>query len=128
MINPMQLTSAPEFRIQLEDDHIILHGTPEESAGVVLRGSVLLNCPESTKVKSITLEFLGMTNVNWCEGKYKNASKKFSAKPINIFDDYIGMGSNLKQYRAERKLIEKEWTFLESQKKSHVLPQGQYKW
>lgn len=38
------------------------------------------------------------------------------------------MGSNLKQYRAERKLIEKEWTFLELQKKAHVLPQGQYKW
>lgn len=102
----MQLTHAPEFRIHLEDDHIILHGTPEESAGVVLRGSVILNCHEPTKVKSVYLEFLGMTNVNWCEG----------------------MGSNLKQYRAERKLIEKEWTFLELQKKAHVLPQGQYKW
>lgn len=64
----MQLTHAPEFRIHLEDDHIILHGKPEESAGVVLRGSVILNCHELTKVKSVYLEFLGMTNVNWCEG------------------------------------------------------------
>lgn len=76
MIHPMQLTHAPEFRIQLEEDHIILHGTPEESAGVILRGSVLLNCQEPTKVKCITLEFLGMTNVNWCEGKYNKCLKE----------------------------------------------------
>lgn len=65
----MQLTHAPEFRIHLDDDQVILHGTAEESAGVILRGSIILTCHEQTKVKSITLKFMGITNVNWSEGK-----------------------------------------------------------
>ena len=68
-VHPMQLTHAPEFRIHLDDDQVILHGTAEESAGVILRGSIILTCHEQTKVKSITLKFIGITNVNWSEGK-----------------------------------------------------------
>lgn len=67
-VHPMQLTHAPEFRIHLDDDQVILHGSAEESAGVILRGSVILNCHDQTKIKSISLKFLGVTNVNWTEG------------------------------------------------------------
>ncbi|KAL7319611.1 hypothetical protein PS15m_002733 [Mucor circinelloides] len=103
-VHPMQLTHAPEFRIHLDDDQVILHGTAEESAGVILRGSIILTCHEQTKVKSITLKFMGITNVSWSEGSHQ------------------------KHYRAERKILEKEWTFLELKKKAHHLCQGQYKW
>ncbi|KAI8638926.1 hypothetical protein BD408DRAFT_393256 [Parasitella parasitica] len=105
-VHPMQLTHAPEFRIHLDDDQVILHGSAEESAGVILRGSIILNCHEQTKVKSITLKFTGTTSVNWTEG----------------------LGSHQKHYRAERKILEKEWTYLKLKKKAHHLCQGQYKW
>jgi hypothetical protein len=66
MLHPM--THSTGFKIHLENDYIILHGSPEESAGVMLRGSIIFNCHEQTKVKSITLKFSGSTNVNWTEG------------------------------------------------------------
>lgn len=69
-VNPMQLTHhhGPEFHLDLENEDVVLHGSAEESAGVVLRGSVTLNCLEQTKIKSVTLKFIGMTYVNWTEG------------------------------------------------------------
>ena len=66
----MPLVHGSYFAINLESDHIILHGTPEESAGVILRGSVVLNCNEATKIKSLTLKLEGKTKVNWTEGIY----------------------------------------------------------
>lgn len=68
----MQLIHTPEFKIHLDDDQLILHGSAEESAGVILRGSVVLNCHEQTKVKSIVLKFIGVSNVNWIEGMQNN--------------------------------------------------------
>lgn len=38
------------------------------------------------------------------------------------------MGSRQKHYRAERTIMEKDWTFLELKKKAHHLCQGQYRW
>lgn len=64
----MQLVHGPEFTINLENDHVILHGSVDESAGVILRGTVILNCHENTKIKSIILKFQGKTKVNWVEG------------------------------------------------------------
>lgn len=40
----------------------------------------------------------------------------------------IGVGSHQKHHRAERIILEKDWTFLELKKKAHHLCQGQYKW
>lgn len=120
----MQLTHAPEFRIHLNDDQVILHGTAEESAGVILRGSIILTCHEQTKVKSITLKFMGITNVNWSEGKEGQESGILQGSVLI----WAGLGSHQKHYRAERKILEKEWTFLELKKKAHHLCQGRYKW
>ncbi|KAI7901984.1 uncharacterized protein BX663DRAFT_436565 [Cokeromyces recurvatus] len=97
---------SPEFKIHLDNDEVILRGTAEESAGVMLRGSVLFICHELTKVKSITLKFIGTTSVNWVEG----------------------LGTHQKHYKSERKIIEKEWTFLELKKKAYQLCSGRYKW
>ena len=67
--NPIQLVHNSDFHINLETEHIILHGSIEESAGVILRGSVVFNCQETTKVRSISLKFIGKAKVNWTEGK-----------------------------------------------------------
>jgi hypothetical protein len=62
------MQSFNDFKIQLEEKNIILRGSVDESAGVMLRGSIILNCHEQTKVKTIVLKFTGKTNVHWTEG------------------------------------------------------------
>ncbi|KAI8992469.1 hypothetical protein BDB01DRAFT_717375 [Pilobolus umbonatus] len=101
-VNPLQL-SHPEFRIRVENDHIILRGLSEESSGAVLRGSVLLNCHEQIKVRSITLKFIGKVNVCWGE-------------------------AGQEKFMAERTVIEKEWSFLPSTKKAYHLADTQHEW
>ena len=64
----MHLVHQTTLAINLETDHVILHGSEDESAGVMLRGSVILDAVESTKVKSIVLKFQGKSKVNWTEG------------------------------------------------------------
>ncbi|CEG75280.1 hypothetical protein RMATCC62417_10350 [Rhizopus microsporus] len=102
----MQLVHNPDFHITLETDHIILHGSVEESAGVILRGSVILNCQETTKVKSVSLKFIGKAKVNWTEG----------------------LGSHQKHYKDEKTIIKHEWSFLPLKRKTYHLPEGHYKW
>lgn len=65
----MHIVTNPDFHINIENEHIILHGSVDESAGVMLRGAVVLNCHETTKVRSISLKFVGKAKVNWTEGK-----------------------------------------------------------
>jgi hypothetical protein len=72
MVRPMKLVQGTQFKINLETDHIILHGSVEESGGVMLRGSVVLNCQEDIKVRSVTLKLEGKIKVNWSEGKGMN--------------------------------------------------------
>lgn len=69
MVRSIKLIQGTEFKINLETDHIILHGSVEESGGVMLRGSVVLNCQEDIKVRSVTLKLEGKIKVNWSEGK-----------------------------------------------------------
>ncbi|CAO3679296.1 unnamed protein product [Rhizopus stolonifer] len=71
----------------------------------MLRGSVILNCHETTKVKSVSLKFIGKAKVNWTEG----------------------LGSHQKHYKNEKTMIEHEWSFL-SKRKAYPLPEGHYKW
>ncbi|KAI8876883.1 hypothetical protein K501DRAFT_231270 [Backusella circina FSU 941] len=102
----MQPTSSKDFKIHLEEDNLILRGSTDESAGVMLRGSIILNCYEQTKVKTIALKLTGKANVHWTEGR----------------------SSHQKHNKAERVIISKELVFLPLKKKSHHLFQGQYKW
>ncbi|KAG2223955.1 hypothetical protein INT45_013412 [Circinella minor] len=94
------------FAINLETDHVILHGTTDESAGVILRGSVVLDSRENTKIKSITLKFQGRTKVQWTEGH----------------------GSHQRHYKEERTIIEHEWNFMPHKRKTYHLSEGVYKW
>lgn len=57
-----------ELRISLENDHLVLHGSPSESAGCVLRGVVSLKAMEQCKFKSLRLKFKGVMHIEWKEG------------------------------------------------------------
>lgn len=59
-----------QLKIHLESDTIILHGSPEESVGSVLRGCIVLNVKETMKVKAITLNLMGKIKVQWNDSKY----------------------------------------------------------
>ncbi|KAI8352121.1 hypothetical protein EDC96DRAFT_518103 [Choanephora cucurbitarum] len=108
MVHPLLVSNHADLQIVLEEDHVILYGTPEESAGVMLKGHVMLNCFGQTKVKSIKLKFTSIAQVSWTE----------------VFDTK----SKHKQHKAEHLIIEKEWTFIEFKKKVHCFQPGQYKW
>jgi hypothetical protein len=74
---PIQLVHHPEFYIEMESEDIELRGSVDESAGIMLKGSVVLNLNEVTKVKSITLNFTGKSRVAWTEGTKKNYMTSF---------------------------------------------------
>lgn len=74
------LHTGADLKINLETDHVILHGSTDEAAGVILRGSVILNCHENIKVKGIKLKFIGNIHVHWVEGKMTNSSRGKSEK------------------------------------------------
>lgn len=58
-----------ELKIHLENDMLIIRGSPEESVGCVLRGYVMLNTKETLRVKSIHLSLLGKMKIQWNERK-----------------------------------------------------------
>ncbi|ORX97988.1 hypothetical protein K493DRAFT_184819, partial [Basidiobolus meristosporus CBS 931.73] len=49
--------------IQLREDVLTMHGSPEESVGTVLSGSLVFNVAELTKVKSLSLKFEGKLEI-----------------------------------------------------------------
>ncbi|KAL0080322.1 hypothetical protein J3Q64DRAFT_1625352, partial [Phycomyces blakesleeanus] len=100
-----QFIHSPEFHIDLETDEILMNGSTEESAGVLLHGSVFLNCQEPTKIKAIRLSFTGTAKVHWSEGN----------------------GSIQRPYREEITLIQQDWSLLPLTGKSHSL-EGQHRW
>ena len=58
-----------QLQINVVDDHILLHGQAEESAGKLLQGSVTLDLAEPIKVRAVHLKFSGKMKVSWSEGK-----------------------------------------------------------
>ncbi|KAI8391182.1 uncharacterized protein BYT42DRAFT_509054 [Radiomyces spectabilis] len=106
MVHPMQLVHGCNLKIDLDTDKIALHGNADESAGVMLRGTVRFSCQEHTKVKSVTLKLEGKSHVHWTEGA----------------------GSQVRHFKEERSIIQHEWIFLASKEKAQVLKEGEYKW
>lgn len=47
------------LRIHLETDQLVMYGSAENSAGCVLRGVVSLDLNQTTRVRGITLRFVG---------------------------------------------------------------------
>jgi len=102
------LLQGTEFKINLETDHIELHGSTDESAGVLLRGSVVLDSHEAIKIRSIVLKFVGKVKVNWIEG--------------------FGRGPQQAMYKDEQTILEHEWSFLPHAKKLYHLTERHYRW
>ncbi|KAK9764481.1 hypothetical protein K7432_007972 [Basidiobolus ranarum] len=92
--------STSRIQIRLSENHLILNGARAESAGCVLRGSVVLNLPSSRRVKKIWLNFSGRIQLGWTEGHHI--------------------------HNVKRSIIDHTWTFLDAGKKSKTLASGQH--
>ncbi|ORX49121.1 hypothetical protein DM01DRAFT_1309175 [Hesseltinella vesiculosa] len=104
----IHLLQGADFKINVESDNILLHGTAEESAGVLLRGSVVLDCHEDIKIRSIVLKFIGKVKTSWIEG--------------------FGRGPQQSMFRDEKTILEHEWSFLPHTKKVYHLTDRHYRW
>ncbi|KAF7721103.1 hypothetical protein EC973_005404 [Apophysomyces ossiformis] len=62
------LQSQSKFYIHIENDTLILQGSPEESVGCVLRGCLVLQLDRSTRLKSVGMQLL--RHIQWNEGIY----------------------------------------------------------
>ncbi|KAH8554110.1 hypothetical protein BGW37DRAFT_243566 [Umbelopsis sp. PMI_123] len=96
----------PELKISLENDHLVFHGSPAESAGCVLRGVVSLKVVEPCKFKSLRLKFKGVMHIEWKEGSQRHQ----------------------KEFKEERSLVEHTWAFLAPGHKQHLITAGTHTW
>ncbi|ORX79112.1 hypothetical protein K493DRAFT_362724 [Basidiobolus meristosporus CBS 931.73] len=96
---------SPRIEIRLPENHLILHGRPSESAGCVLRGSLVLNLPSSQRIKKISLNFSGRVRLSWPEGQCDFVQRTHSVR---------------------RTVVDHTWTFLDATKKSKSLSSGQH--
>ncbi|KAI9259318.1 hypothetical protein BY458DRAFT_517452 [Sporodiniella umbellata] len=96
-----------EFKINVASEEIVLLGHPDEAAGKMLQGSLSLNLPESIKVKSVNLSFIGKMKVSWSEG----------------------VGHQQHFHKQGRTIIAHRWEFVgNEQKKSVGLKSGKHCW
>ncbi|KAI8359077.1 hypothetical protein EDC96DRAFT_514093 [Choanephora cucurbitarum] len=100
-----KLLSNLQIKLNVENDHLILHGSPTESVGCVLRGTMIIKLKEPTKIKSISLEFSGKCNTSWLED-------------IN----HLSYNSSAQEHL----ILSHVWPFLPKQSKSYMIPAGTY--
>lgn len=65
-----------EFKIDVHSKEILLLGHPDEAAGKMLQGSLILKLTEAIKVKAVNLSFAGKMKVSWSEGKANFQKRK----------------------------------------------------
>ena len=58
-----------KLRIHLENDQLVMRGSPTESSGCVLRGALFLRLKKPTRFKCLTLSFQGTMTVSWNQRK-----------------------------------------------------------
>ncbi|KAI8336622.1 hypothetical protein BC941DRAFT_427605 [Chlamydoabsidia padenii] len=98
--------SGAVISIDLENDHLIMHGSAHESPGCVLRGVLNLHLRQPIKVKSILLTFTGTIHISWAQA--------------------LGHGHE-RFYKDERTVISHQWLFLRPQyARSHHLTSGNH--
>ncbi|KAK9240685.1 hypothetical protein V1525DRAFT_369840 [Lipomyces kononenkoae] len=109
-------SSLSLFDIRLysaDHDVIVVRGTPDESAGVLLKGAVVLSLIESVSVKRISLRLYGTIRMNWQETVQ-------SAR-----------GLSQRTNRYEKVIYEHTWNFLDwdgNRSTSHTVGQGNYEY
>ncbi|KAL7273571.1 hypothetical protein RUND412_003556 [Rhizina undulata] len=94
--------TIPYCDIRLDEDVIVLRGSPAESAGALLRGRLAFCLRESVAVRSITLNLVGLKRLHWQE----------RASTVT--------GMTLKSVKHEEVVYEKTWQFLEFDHKHPV--------
>ncbi|KAK9456673.1 hypothetical protein V1511DRAFT_219230 [Dipodascopsis uninucleata] len=117
-MNILQRTSSSvsyfDIRLQSADhDVIILRGTPDESSGILLKGTVVLSLLESVSVKRISLRLYGSIRMNWQEMIQSNR------------------GLTQRSNRYEKIVYEHTWNFLDwegSKSSSHTIGQGNFEY
>ncbi|ODQ53898.1 hypothetical protein SAICODRAFT_6679 [Saitoella complicata NRRL Y-17804] len=106
------IASLFDIRIDsTERDVIVFRGPPGESAGVLLKGTVVLSLLETTSIRSITLKFYGRARVMWNE-TYITSSRAQSTRV----------------QKQENTVYEHEWSFLPFGKHSHTIGKGNYEY
>ncbi|KAI8338980.1 hypothetical protein BC941DRAFT_341216, partial [Chlamydoabsidia padenii] len=90
------------FTINLESDSIYLQGSPEESAGTEVRGCVELCFKETTRVKSINLQFTGLLRMNWQEATFPSPQRR-------------------QQCKLKKAIYQRDWSFLPIQNWPHTM-------
>lgn len=58
-----------KLKIHLENEKLVMYGSPTESSGCVLRGALTLCLKRSTRFKSLVLSFHGSMSVSWSQRK-----------------------------------------------------------
>ncbi|OZJ03415.1 hypothetical protein BZG36_03601 [Bifiguratus adelaidae] len=104
MINILGKLGQPsaQLSIALENEQLVMHDSPQDSAGCFLRGSLFLNCREPTYLRTLTLRFKGSLKVWIMEGS----------------------GAAFRSDRKAHDLIDHQWVFLAQQKRTHILVPG----
>ena len=74
---------STKLRIYLENDHLIMYGSSNESSGCVLRGALSLKLNKPTRLKSLSLCFLGKISVSW--NQCKDNIKVFMKHPVTFY-------------------------------------------
>ncbi|ORZ25712.1 hypothetical protein BCR42DRAFT_364117 [Absidia repens] len=98
--------SGTVVNIDLENDHLIMHGNANESPGCVLRGVLNLHLKQPTKVKSIILTLTGTIQISWTQ-PLAHGHEQF--------------------FRAEKTVVSHQWIFLRPQyARSHQLSSGNH--
>lgn len=63
--------SSPKLKIHLENEQLVMYGSPSESSGCVLRGALTLRLNKPTSLKALSLSFQGTMSVSWNQCKYE---------------------------------------------------------
>ncbi|KAI9322198.1 hypothetical protein BX666DRAFT_2022706 [Dichotomocladium elegans] len=102
----MHPSQRSELSLHLKSDEVFLHGTVNEAAGAIVRGTVILHVTEITKIKSISVIFHGKNSVYWSEGA----------------------GSAQRYYKEDRKIIKRFWSIMKPKGKAYIFTAGTFKW
>ncbi|KAG0639464.1 hypothetical protein HOY80DRAFT_86908 [Tuber brumale] len=94
LLNRSHSHTIPYCDIRLDDNVVVLRGTPEESAGAVLKGTLAFCITESAAIRSIALSLLGVRRLHWQEN---STASGISVKPV----------------KNESVVFVKKWEFLE---------------
>ncbi|KAI9301926.1 hypothetical protein BJ944DRAFT_242834 [Cunninghamella echinulata] len=66
----------PIIDVELEKEHLVMYGLSNESPGCVLRGVLNIHFKQPTKVKNITLRFIGTIHISWTQN-YGNGREQY---------------------------------------------------